>query len=500
MSAAPQTQNPRSAEPRAESEKTFDAEGQYNGLSPEVNLNAAVVECSPSSENSLAFLTAVLPTASYYCVSTNDPGKTGSWRDYPVTSLEDLETKARNASTAGLNVYYALSGYGQAAVNVQNPDGTVTRRFRTKDNAVAQKALWLDIDVGKPNSKYSNVHEAIQALFDFVKATGLPSPTVVFSGHGLHVYWIFADQIATAHWHRMASQLKLLAKQMAFDVDHARTTDAASVLRVPGTKNYGKDAIPPDVALLQLLPPCPVEELEEILSQASMQTALKNISPPAPDTQLTAIAGHSCIHLYVQKALDEECAKLAATPEGDRNIALNKASFVLATLVGGGVLDEGLARSRLMDAALQCGLLDDDEAAKTVRTIESGITSGKLYPRGIPASPPATSQASEESIASAFTVHHAETLCFCADWGCWLEWNPVKHIWEQDKTNKVFDYARRECKLLNPKNKSSLGKSATAQGVERFARADPLHATTGEHWDQHPFVLGTPDGAINLEI
>jgi hypothetical protein len=204
------------------------------------------------------------------------------------------------------------------------------------------------------------------------------------------------------------------------------------------------------------------------------------------------MAGLLASHPYVQRALDDECAKVAAATEGVRNDTLNTAAFSLGTLVGG-ALDEWLARSRLLDAALKCGLPHDE----ALRTIESGITSGKQNPRSTPAT---AAQVSEESIAAAFTARHAETLRFCKDWGCWLEWNPDRHVWEKDMTNKAFDYARRECKSLNPGNKPSLGKSTTTAGVERFARADPGHATTQDLWDSDPFMLGTPSGAINLKV
>ena len=249
-------------------------------------------------------------------------------------------------------------------------------------------------------------------------------------------------------------------------------------------------------SFLNQAPPVHAPEWILTLVRQPLKLPSKNINQPDSSAPTAIMSGLSIIDPYIQKALDEECAKIAGAQQGVRNDTLNKASFAFGTLVGGGELDEGMARSRLLGAALKCGLPDDE----AVRTIDSGITAGKQNPRSIPALPPATSQVSEESIASAFTSRHAENLRFVKELGCWLEWHPNKHIWEQDKTNRAFDYARRECKALNPNNKPSLGKSTTAQGVERFARADPCHATTEDQWDQHPFLLGTPSGAINLKL
>jgi len=41
-------------------------------------------------------------------------------------------------------------------------------------------------------------------------------------------------------------------------------------------------------------------------------------------------------------------------------------------------------------------------------------------------------------------------------------------------------------------------KSTVAAGVERFARADPAHAVTGDCWDIDPMLLGTPGGTVDL--
>lgn len=233
------------------------------------------------------------------------------------------------------------------------------------------------------------------------------------------------------------------------------------------------------------------------LARQRSKPALQTNTAPTSNIPPAVQAMLSIVSPYAQKALDEECAKVTAAQEGSRNSTLNKAAFALGTLVGSNELDEGIVRSRLTDAttAMQNPL----PAAETAKTIDSGMTAGKQHPRAIPelAAPP--SNVSEESIASAFATRYKDTLRFCKDWSAWLEWNPRKHIWETDTTSHAFHYIREECKAANPENKPSIGKAATAAGVEKFARADPLFATTNEHWDQHIFLLGTPSGTINLK-
>ena len=80
---------------------------------------------------------------------------------------------------------------------------------------------------------------------------------------------------------------------------------------------------------------------------------------------------------YARAALEAECAKLAETAEGGRNQALNVAAFSAGTLIGAGWVCRDQCEAALHDAALACGL-DEDE---TRATIASGIAAGLTKPR-----------------------------------------------------------------------------------------------------------------------
>lgn len=80
---------------------------------------------------------------------------------------------------------------------------------------------------------------------------------------------------------------------------------------------------------------------------------------------------------YVQRALTLELSQLAAAQQGERNDALNRASFNLGQLIGAGALDELTTRAALTDIAQRIGL----DAGETRATIESGISKGQLEPR-----------------------------------------------------------------------------------------------------------------------
>jgi hypothetical protein len=80
---------------------------------------------------------------------------------------------------------------------------------------------------------------------------------------------------------------------------------------------------------------------------------------------------------YVLKALEDECERVMSTPKGNRNNTLNESAFKIGTLLGWGVLDESVAKRKLIQAG--CGAYLDSSEAE--RTVLSGIESGKARPR-----------------------------------------------------------------------------------------------------------------------
>lgn len=82
---------------------------------------------------------------------------------------------------------------------------------------------------------------------------------------------------------------------------------------------------------------------------------------------------------FARRALEAELDELARTPEGQRNDALNEASFSLAQLVAAGALEEQPTRDALARTARSIGL-DDSEIGKT---IASGFKAGREQPRDL---------------------------------------------------------------------------------------------------------------------
>lgn len=197
-------------------------------------------------QQAIEFLRSVLAEGPFYCTSNIGPGTAGRWRDTPHVALESMVQQCFVSSQNGNNTYYAMSAFSQGwYVNEKNK-----KVFRTQSNASRQKALWLDIDCGKHDSPYNTAADAITALTEFLQKTHLPVPTIIGSGSGLHLYWSFCESIQTGQWVQIAGMLKNVCVQFGYVADHSRTTDAASVLRIPGTVNYGKDGVARPVTII----------------------------------------------------------------------------------------------------------------------------------------------------------------------------------------------------------------------------------------------------------
>ena len=81
---------------------------------------------------------------------------------------------------------------------------------------------------------------------------------------------------------------------------------------------------------------------------------------------------------WAQAALERELARVASAQEGTRNSTLNKASFSLGQIIGGGALDPGEVEALLVDRAAGIGLGEREARA----TIASGLSAGARQPRG----------------------------------------------------------------------------------------------------------------------
>jgi hypothetical protein len=146
------------------------------------------------------------------------------------------------------DIYFCLSLQKEVGAVVHGR----AKATRSKNNALAFKAIWIDVDVKPPPKGYATIEDALDAIKEFARITGLPSPSALIgSGGGVHIYWISDRPLTVEEWAPYAHGLRALAVQHDLRCDASVTIDAARVLRVPGTLNY-KTTPPKEVKLLAL--------------------------------------------------------------------------------------------------------------------------------------------------------------------------------------------------------------------------------------------------------
>ena len=199
------------------------------------------------------FLESVLPTQGNYCVVGI---RAGTVRPSFHDNLDDVDAVASGLDASGVDAYFALASFGPISIG------------RKAENALYLRSFFLDLDcgTGKP---YRDQAHAAQELSVFVQTTGLPTPMVVNSGGGIHVYWPLTEDIAASEWVGYAKALKSLCREHKLFADPAVTADSARILRIPGTHNF-KGGNARGVQIITTSVPSPLEAITSCLPAPAM--------------------------------------------------------------------------------------------------------------------------------------------------------------------------------------------------------------------------------------
>jgi hypothetical protein len=177
----------------------------------------------------------------------------------------------------GSDVYFCVSAQSEHKTDAPK------KAKRGVAFAAAHKVFSLDIDYGKvghADAGYATRQEAEDALADFIRKVGLPLPTfIIHTGGGLHVHWAIAFPIPTADWQPIADDLSAACAKHGLLIDHGCTTDAAHLLRIPGTFNY-KTGVPRPVNVIGGTQTCHLlDQIATPLAPYRGQTATPRSAP-----------------------------------------------------------------------------------------------------------------------------------------------------------------------------------------------------------------------------
>lgn len=248
-----------------------------------------------------------------------------AFKNILVNSTEDAVRIANELSASGHNAYFAMARY-------ETPEN------RTAANAAGASGFWLDIDCGADKAGtgkgYASKKEAAAALGEFITHAGLPVTShIVDSGNGLHIYWVLNREIPKAEWQSAARKLKSLTEHYGLLADPTRTADIASVLRVPGTKNWKDHANPKNVTLKSAGSVINADVMIAAIEKAATEYTKTPVSTLFPVERLSAKPTMDEPYPFEENRADFFEAFCIAYPDpSDREVWLS-GLFILAYLV-----------------------------------------------------------------------------------------------------------------------------------------------------------------------
>jgi hypothetical protein len=172
--------------------------------------------------------------------SFDKPAWTGRACTFVNEAINGVQFALKGANTLG--IYACLSTQRECQEKTSAKGFKCRLAIRNQPNAVALKTLWIDVDTKitedpkKPKDAYKDLTEAAEALAAFIKAAGLPRPSmIVCSGGGLQPYWVMSRALTPDEWRPLAFALAEATKRHGLKCDAGCTIDSARVFRIPNT-------------------------------------------------------------------------------------------------------------------------------------------------------------------------------------------------------------------------------------------------------------------------
>lgn len=223
----------------------------------------------------LSFLYNVLPVG--------EPVYVGLYKDQPkhfkqfvCGSIDELAYRLNYFTSQGFNTYYAISGYKEGWHDAK--PNAEKQSIRTIKNTTVQKVVWLDVDVAKEHvPSYPTQSDAMVAIGCFLRDSGIPMPTIVNSGRGIHLHWIFDTPVDLNIWTEVAYRLAAACNKYGLKVDGGPTTNILSSPRPVGSWNIQETGAYP-VTLITMQPPIAVADLLAKLPEAMVPNIQQSIN------------------------------------------------------------------------------------------------------------------------------------------------------------------------------------------------------------------------------
>jgi P4 family phage/plasmid primase-like protien len=458
-----------------------------------------------------------------YLTVFNGNNKKTRW--FPVDQgLDHAATMIQNF-TESFNTFCGVALQDREAAFAQwrakNPDkqGEPTTRGYS-ETAVAISGLWVDVDVKDPAHTEQNLPPTKEAAQALVAEFPLPPSLVIDSGHGLYGWWLFRElwTFATDEERqaaeRLAKQFLLtlqgIAEKHGWKIDP--TADLARLLRAPGTVNRKLESVPVRVIeyndvrynpgdfepYLTQEKPHPgtthTRSADYPLDTERLKEALEHIpSDPYDDWLLVGMALYSAAPGEEGFTLWDEWSKASPKYKGVEDLRKKWASFSSPEeRPAGKSVTLGSLYHRAFQNGWIPGLKDKDVNAR-------GIHKQKF-------------ECSDAGNGELFAALYKDMVRYDHPQNQWLLWN--EHRWEPDREERIKRYAKEAARLryrlaadiedLSKRERASKWaiRSEDAHKMSATlsqARSEAPLADSGKNWDTNKWLLGVPNGVVDLQ-
>lgn len=247
-------------------------------------------------------LDLVQPADGWFAVvGIKGAGKSADVQQKLKATREEFDALVEQYVEEGRNVFFGVAKYA-------------TDANRTKENVKGLKAFWLDIDCGPSKAEvdpstgrpdgYPDQQTGVEALRDFCNVVGLPAPTLVSSGGGIHAYWPLEEEVTRAEWEHVAARFQQVCRTQNFYVDD-KVFEVARILRVPGTFNF-KEEEPRPVEILRVGKTISLEKFRSILGVTTKPPA----DEPYESTTPQGGVGYSFSRIMRRSAEGDGCNQI----------------------------------------------------------------------------------------------------------------------------------------------------------------------------------------------
>lgn len=354
-----------------------------------------------------------------------------------------------------------------------------------KSDVMCSVLCHIDID---PESSSRDSYEIRRnAVMSQIQSIDLEPTLLIDSGHGAYPIWVLREPVKIEEAERVN---KLLMKRYDSKNPSAGTWNADRILRLPGTLNwpttrkvvdYGYPETPSECTLINSSGIVySLAELEE--SSSRNKTSDDSQSDPGSIGRAVVTEIERNYQMVLERSGNDlsrgDYAVLANCYE--RGFAYDQAVELLKQIAPRDKLEREDYLPRTWAAVINHGLVNQ------LRLPEQGVD---LATDTVLANP------NQDSVTRLIESLHANELMYVTGLG-WFHWKD--NCWNYDLSGLIIEFVRRIARRANPRHRAGISSYSFADGVRKFLESSPVFNVPVNQLDLDNYLLGTPDGVVDL--